>query len=575
MAGLRALLSLVMLAGFYVVAFVQLAATLAFTYWLSLMWPGPLGLLLTLPLYIVSIGSVAGAFWVALRSRLEPMGGIVVGTALARPLWTMVGELAATAGTRVPDEIRIVTGVEASVSERVRLLGLLPGRRYLFVGLPLLICLPPNQIRAIIAHELGHYSRAHTRMAPVAYRGRRAIAGTVGRIHKINPVGWVFRAYHRLYLLVDRSVSRMQELQADADAVRAAGKTAAMAALVEAKALSAAFTHFIDTHIVPRADLGYLPDNLYEGFAGYLQAHRAQLADLRVKAMEDKGRLWDTHPPLSERIYMMERMPEPPEPAVGPATLVNDADELGRVLTPHVVPHVNCEVLPWDEFVSATATAQVAKTARRVRHRELHLATDAEIVMVLANAALESGVAHWRSSWTGPPELVGEDGEPLPLPELARLVRRSKADSRLRELGIRLDAETIEPAKPKGLRILGGVGNVKTEARRFAAEADLLILNTGLVLLPTTRDSDEGNIRLRALINRMSLEQITREHRYVPLESITRATVTRKIPFRISLALHDGETVTLRESWTGDRLTEDSSSVLLKLLSRYEENLEE
>ena len=571
MAGLRALLSLVMLAGFYLVAFLQLVAVLAFTYWLSLKWPGPLGLLLTMPLYVVSIGSVAGAFWVALRSRFEPLGGVVVGTALAGPLWTMVDELAAQAGTRVPDEIRIVTGVEASVSERARLLGLLPGRRYLFVGLPLLICLPPNQIRAIIAHELGHYSRAHTRMAPVAYRGRRAIAGTVSRIHKINPVGWAFRAYHRLYLLVDHSVSRRQELQADADAVRAAGKAAAMAALIEAKALAAAFTHFVDTQIVPRADLGYLPDNLYEGFAGYLQAHRAQLAELRVKALQDKGKLWDTHPSLSERISLIERTPDPPEPAAGPAALVKDAGELGRVLTPHVVPHVNCEVLPWEEFVSAAATAQVAKAARRVRREELRDATDAEIVMVLAHAALESGVANWRCSWTGPAELVGDDGEPLPLPELARLVRRSKADSRLRELGIRLDTEREGPENPAGLRILGGVGNVKTEARHFAAEADLLILNTGLVLLPTTRDSDEGNIRLRALINRMPLEQITRSHRYVPLESISRATVTREIPFRISLALHGGETVTLRESWTGDRLTEDSSSVLLELLSRYQE----
>jgi hypothetical protein len=57
----------------------------------------------------------------------------------------------------------------------------------------------------------------------------------------------------------------------------------------------------------------------------------------------------------------------------------------------------------------------------------------------------------------------------------------------------------------------------------------------------------------------------------VPLESISRVTVTRKEPFRISLTLHSGEIVILRESWTGDRLTEDSACLLLELLSRYEE----
>jgi len=576
MAGLRALLSLVMLAGFYAVALVQLAATMAFNYWLSLMLPGPIGLILTLPLYIVGIGSVAGALWVALRSRFEPPGGIVVGTGLADPLWTMVAELAEAARTRMPDEIRIVTGVEASVAERVRFLGLLPGTRYLFLGLPLLLCLPERQIRAVIAHELGHYSRAHTRMAPVAYRGRRAIAGTVGRIHRINPAGWAFRLYHRLYLLVDRSVSRLQELQADADAVRAAGKAAAIGSLLEVRALAAAFHHFVDTHIVPRADLGYLPDNLYAGFTAYLEAHQAELADLRAKALEDKGKLWDTHPPLRERVFLIERMPEPSVPEGAPKELVKDAEELGRVLTPHAVPHTNCEALPWDEFVSAAATAQVRAEALRFlkQRRPLHEAADAEIGMVLANAALDSGAGHWRTSWTGPAELVGADGDPLPLHELTRLVRRSRAGKRLDELGIRLENEDTEAPgdtnEPKGIRVLGGVGNVKTEARPLAAEADLLILNTGLVLLPTTRDSDEGNIRLRALIDRMPLEQITKQHRYIPFHSISTATVTRAIPFRASLTLHDGETVILRESWTGDRLTEDSSDVLLALLSRYQ-----
>ena len=576
MAGLRALLSLVMLAGFYVVAFLQLVATLAFTYWLSLGLPGPLGLLLTLPLYIVSIGSVVGALWVALRSRFEPPGGIVVGTTLAGPLWTMVGELAQRAGTRMPEEIRIVTGVDASVSERARLLGLLPGKRYLFLGLPILLALPQQQIRAIVAHELGHYSRAHTRMAPVAYRGRRAIAGTVGRIHKMNPVGWGFRLYYRLYLLVDRSVSRLQELQADADAVRAAGKAAAIGSLLDVRALAAAYGHFVETHIVPRADHGYLPDNLYEGFTAYLEAHQKELADLRAKVLEDKGSLWDTHPGLGERIFLIERMPDPPEIKAGTGSLVRDAGELGRILTPHAVPHRNCETLAWDDFVRAAATAQVRTAAQRVlkQRRPLHEAGDGEIAMVLANAALESGAGHWRSSWNGPAELVDTDGEPLPLHELTRLVRRSKADARLHELGIRLDTQiprdTTETADPKGVRVLGGIGNVKTEERRLGAEADLLILNTGLVLLPTTRDSDEGNIRLRALISRMPLEEVTRKHRYIPLESIIQARVTRKEPFRASLTLHNGEKVILRESWTGDRLTEDSADVLLSLLSRYQ-----
>jgi hypothetical protein len=54
------------------------------------------------------------------------------------------------------------------------------------------------------------------------------------------------------------------------------------------------------------------------------------------------------------------------------------------------VPHTNCEMLAWQGFVSAAATAQVRTETIRVlrRKRPLEEAGDGEIAMVLANAAL-------------------------------------------------------------------------------------------------------------------------------------------------------------------------------------------
>lgn len=76
-------------------------------------------------------------------------------------LWDTVRRLADDVGTRVPDEIRIVPEVNAAVVEESQLLGLHAGRRYLYLGIPLLQGLSVAQLQAVIAHELGHYSGRH------------------------------------------------------------------------------------------------------------------------------------------------------------------------------------------------------------------------------------------------------------------------------------------------------------------------------------------------------------------------------------------------------------------------------
>lgn len=468
-ASLRALLSLLMLAGFYVVALVQFLVVLLFAYLLSTLLPGHIHFYLTLPMIIVAGGSVVAALWAALRSRHEPMTGVVISAQPAAPLWTMVRELASLAHTRIPDEIRIVAEVNAAVSEDTRFLGLLPGKRYLYLGLPLLQSLSSRQIRAIVAHELGHYSHAHTRLASIAYRGRHAISGTISRIHPRDPVGWVFRAYYLLYLLVDRSVSRRQEFQADEHAVRAAGKEATVNSLTEVGVLAAAFHHFIRTQVSPRAEYGYLPDDLFGSFAAFLTERDADLAALRQTVVSRGGSIWGTHPAMSERVLAIERLAEPILGLDAPAdvALVEGLEKCAPQLASQVLPHSNCRLLPWQDFVSVTSSAQLQAEAdlilRAVRRRlgqdnvDLQQVFDLieqgekeqadQLPMLLGLAALRSGVARWQASWTGPATLVDDNREPLPLNALARLARKPGGTAllidRLHKLGIEANAASL------------------------------------------------------------------------------------------------------------------------------------
>src|SRR5262249_15500074 len=156
-------------------------------------------------LFTATAGAVAVAIWKAIRAKPQPPKGLTVGPDQASVLWTTVHELANEAGTRVPDEIRLVPDVNAAVLEESRLLGLVGGRRLMYVGLPLLQVLTVGQLRSVLAHELGHYSQSHARLGAVAYRGRVTIAETVSRIGPYNVAGWVFKAYGYLYLLVDNA----------------------------------------------------------------------------------------------------------------------------------------------------------------------------------------------------------------------------------------------------------------------------------------------------------------------------------------------------------------------------------
>lgn len=117
-----------------------------------------------LSLLAVTAGvSVAVPVWQLLRARPDPPDeGVAVDEAAAPELWRQVRELAAAVGTRPPDEIRLVARVNASVWEDTGLLGLRGGRRHLYVGAPLLLVWPVSRVRALLAHELGHYSTGCT-----------------------------------------------------------------------------------------------------------------------------------------------------------------------------------------------------------------------------------------------------------------------------------------------------------------------------------------------------------------------------------------------------------------------------
>ncbi|GAA3339429.1 M48 family metallopeptidase [Amorphoplanes nipponensis] len=608
---LRAAASVLMLLGFYVIALIQAALVLALVVWIAVEGHLGAGIKLGFPL-LVAVGATFVGLWRAIRTRPEPLHGLIVAPHDAPELWGLVQHLATEVGTRTPDEIRLVPEVNAAVSEDTRLLGLIGGRRRLYLGMPLLQALSVDQLRSVVAHELGHYSGQHTRLGAVAYRGRLAIGHTIGRIGPWNPVGWTFRGYARLYLLVDNAASRRQELDADRASVRVAGPDVAVSALRELPIIDAAWDFYFGRYVSWGWEAGYAPDDFFGGFGQLVKARHEELAKLRDDEPEEHRSRWDTHPSNAERIAVMRTAPRTARPVDGrpAAMLVPSIATAGFALQQAVVDVGNRQVLPWPQFTAAAATANLQRNADRVFRSlgrltgvadpglgtlfdlvaagrlgelaaEFHPdATRKEAAAKFAGpmdllftlAAIRSGVAYWRHSWTGPVTLTDAAGAELDFAPIAALAvspdTLEEARAALAAAGIRVEAAAIveRRATASGSDVVGAMANLKIDG----LHTDLVLLDRGLVFVPGPKSTDNGKDRLRALLRSGPVEELATRFRFLPYEEIAAATVTKRTPVRAELRTHDGATVTLEERWTGEQLGE-SRDALLGVLDRIAE----
>ncbi|MHA7133289.1 M48 family metalloprotease [Oerskovia turbata] len=602
---LRAALSILMLAGFYVLALAMVAGLGAATVWAFSEHASAGAAKLGYFTIIVAIGLVV-ALWKVARAKPDPEPGLVLSPADAPELWATVRELAEVAQTRMPDEIRLIADVNAAVSEETRLLGLIGGRRHLYIGVPLLQGLSVAQMRSVLGHELGHYSQQHTRLGAIAYRGRTAIVATVQQLSG-NVVGWFLKQYAKLYVLVSAAVSRRQELEADAVSVRVAGRSTAQSALREVPVVDAAWSFYERQYIGLGWENGYAPTSadVFGGFARILEARDAELAAMREEAPEGEHSRWDTHPAIGLRIAAMESMPEGlaqaderPASALVPRFEERSAQVAARTVDVGARAEVDWQTLTERSMPQAEQRHAdlVYRGAARVAGRPAaDLSTVLDLVRegrlgalvrefvpdvaeddlaeafapsmetLLGTAAVASGAATWRLSWSGPAELVGPDGEPIPLADVSRLALDpagvDEAVARLTALGI--DAtrgvQVAAKATAHGADVLGGLANVKVDD----AQHDVLVLDTGLVLRPCPKKTDGGKNRLIELLQSGEIVDIAARNRYIAFEDIREAVIVKAGPVRVDLTLHDGTVVKVHETWSGERLTKDSDQALL------------
>ncbi|MFF4573403.1 M48 family metallopeptidase [Streptomyces sp. NPDC001410] len=348
-ATLRALRALVLLFGFYLLSLLLLAVLVgvdvaAFGWGLH----GLAAIKLFIVTAVLAVPVVRGMFMLRTPRGEEP-AGIPVTEADEPRLWALVRDLAAATGTRAPDRILLTADVNAAVSEESRLLGLLPGPRRLYLGVPLLTGLTEAQLRGVLAHEYGHFTGGDTRLSALVVRGRVQIARVIGQFHakadgkvaaerarqeqasakrvakgkkakQIDTAGAgatyrtmakIYTAYGKLYLRASLSTARAQEYAADLAAARIAGRDATASALRQIPALAASHEFYLDSYATLGLPVRLLPPHgeFFGGFGRLLTARDQELAELRADLPTEPASPYDSHPPIAERVRRIEALP--------------------------------------------------------------------------------------------------------------------------------------------------------------------------------------------------------------------------------------------------------------------------
>ena len=170
----RAVLALVLMIGFYLLA-LAIAGALLYVPYAEVAYAHRLHLKLAL-FCVIGAGAI---LWAVLPrfDKFEPPGPQL--TREQHPqLFAELEGVAQSVHQAMPAEVYAVSDVNAWVTQRGGIMGF-GSRRVMGLGLPLMRMLTRSQFRAVLAHEFGHYHGGDTKLGPWIYKTRGAIGRTL------------------------------------------------------------------------------------------------------------------------------------------------------------------------------------------------------------------------------------------------------------------------------------------------------------------------------------------------------------------------------------------------------------
>ena len=344
--AIRAALSLALFAGFYVLGLGVSGLLFFFAWKLVTAVRGAMSIKL-------AWGCVAGGgtLLYSLRPRrdnFEPPGPRI--TEHDQPaLFAAIKEVSSAAGQPLPNDVFIVGDMNAWVADRGGTMGF-GGERVMTLGLGLMQMLTVGELKAVIAHELGHFSGGDTKLGRIVYRTRAGLARTLqetqGRLVELP-----FRAYGALVMRTSMAVSRSQEFAADAFAARLTDARLLASGLEKVQRTGMVFPFYRQIAVNEVLSAGFRPP-LAAGFQRFLD-HPIALAVAKIQSGAPSP--YDSHPPTSQRLAALTAIPantRPLESAPAISLLQNVSAVEAAVLASEGVDAARLTEIPWTDVTA-------------------------------------------------------------------------------------------------------------------------------------------------------------------------------------------------------------------------------
>ncbi|MEH1934935.1 MAG: M48 family metallopeptidase [Nostoc sp.] len=252
-------------------------------------------------------------------------------------LYSLINEISSKLEAPRFHHILLTNDFNAGVVQIPRL-GLLGWQQnYLIVGLPLMLALPPEQFRAVLAHELGHLSGNHSRFSGWIYRQRQTWYRIVKGLRQGgNEVSWlIFERFLTWYIPFFNAYSfvlaRMNEYEADRCAVDIAGEQNTAKALMNVEVKARFLENYFWSSVYKQIQTEIEPPKMtyaamQEAFSQKVSHEEASV--YFMQALAEKTNNADTHPCLTDRLKALGYLPNyQKEVAISAPIKINAAQE--------------------------------------------------------------------------------------------------------------------------------------------------------------------------------------------------------------------------------------------------------
>ncbi|MBN3927964.1 M48 family metallopeptidase [Nostoc sp. NMS4] len=233
-------------------------------------------------------------------------------------LYSLTNEISSKLQAPRFHHILLTNDFNAAVVQRPRL-GLLGWQQnYLILGLPLMLALPPEQFRAVLAHELGHLSGNHSRFSGWIYRQRQTWYRLAKGLRQSgNEVSWlIFEWFLSWYIPFFNAYSfvlaRMDEYEADRCAVELTGEQNTAKALINVEVKARFLEDYFWSSVYKQIQTEIEPPKMT--YAAMQEALSKKVAHEEasiyfMQALAEKTNNADTHPCLTDRLKALGYSP--------------------------------------------------------------------------------------------------------------------------------------------------------------------------------------------------------------------------------------------------------------------------